>query len=122
MSAALQKRLAALKLEVVKCRTSPLMAQHGPLMLMWHFGKRKLDGGGVLPLVVGLHCHVHTPSFFVFSCYLKDECFWMQMEHSIFAFVVSNIQRTDFLSYRTLASLCPSVMAPTHMLSPPVVC
>lgn len=28
MSAALQKRLDALKLEVVKCRTSPLMALH----------------------------------------------------------------------------------------------
>lgn len=53
MSAALQKRLAALKVEVVKCRTSPLMAQHGPLMLMWHFSEGKLEGGLLLLLVVG---------------------------------------------------------------------
>lgn len=32
------------------------------------------------------------------------------------------MRRTDFLTYRTMAPLCPSSMAPIRMLSTPVVC
>lgn len=75
MSAALQKRLATLKLEVVKCRTSPLMAQHGPPYVNVAFQREEieLEGGGVPPLVCWeALSHVRTSSFFfIFSCYLR---------------------------------------------------